>query len=107
MPSVRREGSRVVLNPTETPEVETRKPEETTNLCACISLFAALLGLIPVTIVFALIALSESKRRPYERGAGIAVSALLISVVQITVMLIVLWKLELPPFGGWIDQYRV
>lgn len=107
MPVVRREGSRVVLAAAETPEVETIEPEETTNLCACISLFAALLGLIPITIVFAFIGLSEVQRRPYERGAGIAFSALLITLVQITVTIIVLWRFDLPPFGGWIDQYRV
>ncbi len=97
VPVTRREGSRVTLtaDPAHLP-----KPEETTNLCACLALFAALLGLIPVTVVFAFIAFSEVQRRPYERGAGIAISALLIAIVEIIATLIALRHFGLPPFNG-------
>lgn len=74
---------------------------EATNTCACIALFSALLGLAPVAVVFAVIAWSETGRRDYERGAGLAIAALLLTAVQLTVVGVLLWQLELPPFGGW------
>lgn len=80
---------------------EPSTPTETTNTCACIALFSALLGLVPIAVVFALIAWSETGRRDYERGAGMAVAALLLTTLQLAVLGVLLWRLELPPFGGW------
>lgn len=74
-------------------------PNETTNVCAIVALFASFIGLVPAAIVLAWIAIRETSRRPHEQGYGLAVAAIVITAVEIAAALVLLYNADLPPFG--------
>lgn len=55
-----------------------------------IGLFAALVGLAPVAVVFGLMRAREIERRPHESGEGPASAAIIWGVIEIVVFIIAL-----------------
>lgn len=60
-----------------------------TNLSAQIGLFSALIGLIPVALVFGFVGIHEVSRRPHESGSRLAWAAVALAVVEIIVIVTV------------------
>ena len=63
--------------------------DERTNAAAMISLFAALVGLFPVAIVFGAIGYVEVGGRQHERGSGIAVAGLILGSLELIALIVV------------------
>ena len=63
--------------------------DERTNAAAMISLFAALVGLFPVAIVFGAIGYVEVGGRQHERGSGIALGGLILGSSELIALIAV------------------
>lgn len=61
--------------------------DERTNTAAMISLFAALVGLFPVAIVFGAIGYVEVGGRHHERGSGIALAGLILGSLELIALI--------------------
>lgn len=70
---------------------------QTTNVCAAIALFSALVGLLLPAIVLGIIGFVETGRRPDERGDGLALVAIGLGLLELAGLLLVVWRFQ--PFG--------
>ncbi len=68
--------------------LEEQTAAERTNVSAQIALFAALIGLAPVAVVFGILGLYEADRRPHETGSWIAFAAAMLGCLELVVVIV-------------------
>ncbi|MEY1677902.1 hypothetical protein AB4Z55_27405 [Gordonia sp. ABKF26] len=86
-------------DPSDVDEYAVIEPSETTNLCAVVALFSALVGLFLPAIVLGVIGFIEVGRRENERGDGIAGVAVFLGVLEIVIVGVLLWRLQVIQLG--------